>query len=86
MPINSLKFIVFLSISGTLLTDSTTFAGTFASIGFTPGTYTYTWGTGATADSLTVTSVVPEPSTWTMLAFGGVGLLGLILRRRATRV
>ena len=68
--------------SGTLLTDSSTFAGTFATIGFTPGTYTYTWGTGADADSLTVTSGVPEPSTW----LGGVLLVGgagWTLRRRS---
>ena len=71
--------------SGTLLTDSTTFAGTFASIGFTPGTYSYTWGTGASADSLTVTSVVPEPSTWVGLGVGVAGL-GLTLRRRAACV
>ena len=28
---------------------------TFASLGFTPGTYIYTWGKGGTADSLTIT-------------------------------
>ena len=74
--------------SGTLFTDSSTFTGqTFTTLGFTPGTYTYTWGSVAngTFDSLTVTSVAPEPSTWALLGVGA-GLLGLILRRRATRV
>ena len=71
-------------VSGTALTDSATFSNaTFASLGFTPGMYTYTWGTGANADSLTVTSVVPEPSTWVLLGLGA-GLLGLTMRRRRT--
>ena len=70
-------------VSNSLLTDSDTFNNaTFASLGFTSGTYTYTWGSGATADSLVVTSVVPEPSTWALLGLGLTGL-GLALRRRA---
>lgn len=43
-------------VSGTPLSNTMTFNNaTFASLGFTPGTYIYTWGTGATADSLTIT-------------------------------
>lgn len=73
-------------VSNSALSDTITLTGaTFSSLGFTPGTYTYTWGTGANADSLTVTSVVPEPSTWTAI-FAGAGLLGFVtLRRRAAR-
>ena len=67
-------------VSGTVLTGTSTYTGkTFATLGFTPGTYTYTWGTGPTSDSLTITSV-PEPSTWALLGVGA-GVLGVILRR-----
>ncbi len=70
-------------VSGTLLTDSSTFTGqTFATLGFTPGTYTYTWGSGLNADSLVITSVVPEPSTWVLFIAGGVLLFAVAFRRR----
>ncbi|MBV9656516.1 MAG: PEP-CTERM sorting domain-containing protein [Verrucomicrobia bacterium] len=70
-------------VSGTFFTDSATYNNaTFASLGFTPGTYTYTWGSGATADSLTVTGVVPEPSSWAMVGAGTLMLLGLGRARR----
>jgi hypothetical protein len=53
--------------SGTALSGSVTYVGqTFASLGLTPGTYTYTWGSGPTADSLAVkigAAAVPEPGT-----------------------
>ena len=69
--------------SGSLLTDSATINNaTFASIGFTPGSYIYTWGTGANADSLTVTGVVPEPSTWVLFIAGGLLLLCVAFRYR----
>jgi hypothetical protein len=76
-------------VSGTTLSATDTYASqTFASLGLTPGTYQYTWGTGAHADSLTVQigpAAVPEPST---LALAGLGALigaGAWYRRRATR-
>jgi hypothetical protein len=34
-------------VSGSPLSDSATYAGTFGFIGLTPGTYKWTWGTGA---------------------------------------
>ena len=35
-------------VSGTFLSDSATYSGkTFATLGVTPGTYVWTWGTGA---------------------------------------
>ena len=68
-----------------------TFAGqTFASLGLTPGTYTWTWGddpavagfTPDNSDSFTLQiGPIPEPTTaivWTTLA--GVGLF--VGRRR----
>lgn len=58
---------------------------TFATLGLTPGTYTYTWGIGQDADSLTVqigpaTTGVPLPRS---IYLGAVLLpLGLLLRKR----
>ena len=72
-------------ISGTALSDSDTYIGaTFTSLGFTPGTYTYIWGTGANADSLTVVGVAPEPGTWALLGIGAASM-SLVLRRARRR-
>jgi hypothetical protein len=73
-------------VSGTSVSDLTTFAGdTFASLGVTPGTYVWTWGSGATADSFTLqigpAQTVPEPASLTLLAVGLAGL-GMVLHRR----
>ena len=77
-------------VSGTTLSDSMTFdSATFASLGVTPGTYKWTWGSGANADSFTLTTtVVPEPSTWGMmlLGFAGLGLAGWRHRRTTCNV
>jgi PEP-CTERM motif len=71
-------------VSGTPLGTSTAIFtdSTFASLGVTPGTYVWTWGTGADADSLTMNiGGVPEPATWAMLILG-VAMVGLTARRR----
>jgi hypothetical protein len=69
-------------MSGDPLSDTSTYDNaTFASLGATPGTYTWTWGSGAHADSFTLqigAAAVPEPSTWAMmlLGFAGLGFAG----------
>jgi PEP-CTERM motif len=48
---------------------------TLSSLGPTPGTYEWTWGSGANQNfTLVVGSAVPEPSTWAMLLLGFAGL------------
>ena len=66
-------------VSGTVLSDTSVYSGqTAASLGMTPGTYTWTWDGGA--DSL-VLNVLPEPEAVGVLGAGMVGVLGR--RRRA---
>lgn len=67
-------------VSGTPLTGSSVFENqSLESLGLNVGEYTYTWGVGVHADSLTINvGDVPEPSTWAMmlLGFAGLGFAG----------
>jgi hypothetical protein len=80
-------------VSGAHLSATDTYANqTFSSLGLTPGTYTWTWGHGAHADSLTLqigtaSAVVPEPSTAIVAVFGAVAFVayGWSRHRRAQR-
>ena len=69
------------SINSTSTWDSTTFSG----LGLTPGTYVYTWGSGDTADSLTLQigpAAAPEPSTLAGAATGLLLVIGYTWRKR----
>ena len=72
-------------VSGSRLADTATFPNsTLASLGVTPGTYVWTWGSGPTADSFKVTTAVPEPAVAAAAALPvAVRLLGR--RRRPGR-
>jgi hypothetical protein len=73
--------------TGTLLSATDTWSGqTFASLGVSPGTYTWTWGSTANGNAdfftLQIGPAVPEPTSLTLLATGALGLLGYAWRRR----
>lgn len=78
-------------VSGSPLFGTMTFDGaTFASLGLTPGTYTYAFNSGANADTITLrigpaqtADPVPEPAT--LAVFAGLAAVGgLVARRRRT--
>ena len=72
-------------VSGAPLSDTSTYLGqSFASLGLNPGIYTYTWGSGQHADSLTV-AVVPEPSSLLLFVVGGMIILIIPRRFRRSR-
>jgi hypothetical protein len=73
-------------VSGASLSGSATYAGTIASLNLTPGTYTWTWDSGANSFVLQIPrATVPEPSTWAMMLLGFAGL-GFAGYRKAARM
>jgi VPDSG-CTERM motif len=69
-------------VTGTALSDSMTFnSATFASLGVTPGTYVWTWGTRANQNfTLQIGSVPDAGSTLSLLGFASLGVA--VLRRK----
>jgi hypothetical protein len=64
-------------VSDNPLTDSATYdSATFASLGVTPGTYVWTWGTGADQSFTLEIGTAPLPAALPLFA-GGLGALGL---------
>ena len=65
-------------VSGTGLSSSATYSGTLASLGTTPGTYTWTWDSGANSLVLEIpTTLAPEPGSFLLMGIGLLAGLGL---------
>ena len=78
-------------VSGAPLLDTSTYNNsTFASLGITPGTYTWTWGSGVDADSFIInagpTGSVPDSGRSLLLLLMAVGLLLLATHRLPKRL
>jgi hypothetical protein len=77
--------------SGTKLSNTDTWSGqNITSLGLTPGTYTWNWGSAANgnADFFTIQIVpaatgVPEPASLTLFGLGALGLAVAYRRRRS---
>jgi hypothetical protein len=73
-------------VSENPLTDSATYDGaTFASLGVTPGTYVWTWGTGADQSFTLEIGTTPLPAALPLFA-GGLGALGLFGWRKKRKL
>lgn len=73
-------------VSGTALSGTSTFLNTsIADLGFSADSFEFTWGTGPTADSLTLNiGAVPEPSSYAIVA-GSLCLLARFRMRKKNR-
>ena len=71
-------------VSGAALTNSMTFDNaTFASLGVTPGTYEWTWGTGLPNQNFAlIIGRAGVPDGGSTVSLLGFGLLGLAALRR----
>jgi hypothetical protein len=75
--------------SGAPLSDSSVYdSTTISTLGLTPGTYTYNFGTGLTADTFTVIigtappASVPEPTTFVLFTLAALASTLFLLRKR----
>jgi len=70
-------------VSGTPLSDTATYnSATFGSLGVTPGTYVWTWGTGANQNFTLQIGSVGVPDGGSTVSLLGCALLGLAALRR----
>ena len=70
-------------ISNSALSSSATWTGaTFASLGVTPGTYVWTWGTGANQNFTLIIGGAGVPDGGSTVSLLGCALLGLAALRR----
>jgi protein with PEP-CTERM/exosortase system signal len=70
-------------ISNSALSSSATWTGaTFASLGVTPGTFVWTWGTGANQNFTLIIGGAGVPDGGSAVSLLGFGLLGLAALRR----
>jgi hypothetical protein len=73
-------------VSGTALSDSMTFNNaTLASLGVTPGTYVWTWGTGADQNFTLQIGPAGVPDAGSTLSLLSLASLGLVALRRKLR-
>jgi hypothetical protein len=77
-------------VSGALLSNTSAYTSTTLSLlGVTPGTYEWTWGTGATADSFTLEiGTTPLPAALPLFAtgLGAMGLFGWRRKRKTAAI
>lgn len=67
--------------SGSPLSGSSTWTGqSLSTLGIDPGVYVWSWGSGSSADTLTL-DVIPEPSSALLLGLGTIGFLATNRRR-----
>ena len=70
-------------ISNSALSSSATWTGaTFASLGVTPGTFIWTWGTGANQNFTLIIGGAGVPDGGSTVSLLGCALLGLAALRR----
>lgn len=83
--IGSGRLIVPDGFAGGSVSATSVYASTdFATLGLVQGTYQWQWGTGPTADFITM-NVVPEPGSFTMV-LSAAAVCAASLRRRSHRI